>query len=278
MKIIISHDVDHITVWEHKKDLIIPKHILRSFIEFSIGYSSLSELINRFKSITKNKWQNIDELIDFDKINVIPSTFFVAVKNGRNLNYSLKNAQIWINRIIESGLDLGLHGLAYSNYSAIKEEYTIFKNLSKLNTFGIRIHNIGKRDCDIGLTKENLALMNKAQFLFSSNSFEFINPYKVGDFWDFPIHIMDGYILERNGIFKKQTLEQAKQETVQLVQDACEKGIRFFNILFHDIYFSNNFNKCREWYMWFVCHIKKSGFQFVNYRKAIQELENESNN
>jgi hypothetical protein len=30
MKVIISHDVDHVSVIEHKKDLIIPKFWIRS--------------------------------------------------------------------------------------------------------------------------------------------------------------------------------------------------------------------------------------------------------
>ncbi len=37
MKIIISHDVDHITVLEHNRDLIIPKFIVRSFLYKGLG-------------------------------------------------------------------------------------------------------------------------------------------------------------------------------------------------------------------------------------------------
>lgn len=96
MKIIISHDVDHITVWEHRKDLIIPKFIMRSFIEFTLGYISTSEIRNRFKEFVKNKWQNIKELIEFDRENKIPSTFFIGVANGMGLNYSLKYFNIEI--------------------------------------------------------------------------------------------------------------------------------------------------------------------------------------
>ena len=99
MKIIISHDVDHITVWEHKKDLIISKFIVRSFIEFGLGYISPVELKIRFKSLLENKWQNIEELMQFDKENEIPSTFFVGIVNGLGLSYSLKDAEFWIKRI-----------------------------------------------------------------------------------------------------------------------------------------------------------------------------------
>jgi len=37
MKVIISHDIDHITVFEHKKDLILPEFILRSSVELLLG-------------------------------------------------------------------------------------------------------------------------------------------------------------------------------------------------------------------------------------------------
>jgi hypothetical protein len=53
MKIIISHDIDHITVFEHKKDLIIPKFIIRSFIELGLGYISFSELGVKIYRYTK---------------------------------------------------------------------------------------------------------------------------------------------------------------------------------------------------------------------------------
>ena len=79
MKVIISHDVDHIKVWEHKRDLIIPKFIARSFIEFVLGYISFFELKNRGKSIIENRWQNLEELLQFDKENDVPSTFFIGV-------------------------------------------------------------------------------------------------------------------------------------------------------------------------------------------------------
>jgi len=275
MKIIISHDIDHISALEHKKDLVIPKFILRNCIEFGLGYSSIYELTNRFKSIIKNKWQNIEELTEFDKENKIPSTFFIAVSNGRNLSYSLRDAQIWIDKINKGGFDIGVHGLAFNEYANIKKEYGLFRELSKLDTFGIRIHDIGKRNRDIELTLDNLNLLNKAQYLFSSNWFKFRNPFKVGIMWEFPIHIMDGYILEKNGRWQNQTLERVKQETKRLLHYAYANEIKYFNILFHDSYFSHSFKTYREWYCWFIGHCKKNGFQFLNYKSAIQELEKE---
>lgn len=277
MKIIISHDVDHITVLEHRRDLIIPKFILRNLIEFGLGYTSLFELTNRFKSIIKNKWQNIEELAEFDKKNKVPSTFFIAVSNGRNLSYSLNDVKIWINRIIQKGFDIGIHGVIFDEYAGIKREYKLFKKISKLDRFGIRIHDIGKRPHDIKLALENLNLLNRAQYIFSSNFFQSGNPFKVGNLWEFPIHIMDGDIFGKNRRWQNQTLEQAKQETKKSIQNSHADEIKYFNILFHDGYFSESFRTYREWYYWFVDYCKKNRFQFINYKKAIKELENERN-
>ncbi len=88
MKIIVSHDVDHLSVIEHYKDLIIPKLIIRSFLEKFKGRISVKELRGRIISLFTNKLQNIEELILFDKDNNVPSTFFVGVENGLGLSYS----------------------------------------------------------------------------------------------------------------------------------------------------------------------------------------------
>ena len=48
MKVIVSHDIDHLTVSEHLfKDAIVPKYYIRSYIELLSGKISLAELFNR---------------------------------------------------------------------------------------------------------------------------------------------------------------------------------------------------------------------------------------
>ena len=89
MKIIISHYIDHITVSEHLfRDAIIPKYMARMHIEVLSGKISLREYILRWSDFIKNKWQNIDELITFNNINGVPSSFVMAVSKGIGLSYS----------------------------------------------------------------------------------------------------------------------------------------------------------------------------------------------
>ena len=166
MKVIISHDVDHIKVWEHKRDLIIPKFIARSFIEFVLGYISFFELKNRGKSIIENRWQNLEELLQFDKENDVPSTFFIGVNNGVGLSYSLKNAKLWIKIIQQKGFDVGVHGIAFDDYIVIEKEYELFKDILKSNNFGIRMHYIRS-------TSKTLDFLNRAGYLFDSSLYKF---------------------------------------------------------------------------------------------------------
>ncbi|MCD6239519.1 MAG: hypothetical protein J7K51_09465 [Thermotogae bacterium] len=266
MKVIISHDVDHITVWEHKRDLIISKFVVRSFIEFALGYISSSEIKCRFRGLFKNKWQNIMELMEFDREKEISSTFFIGVANGLGLSYSLRNAEFWIKRILREGFDVGVHGISFNNLDNMKNEYDIFKNLSGLEKFGIRMHYLRS-------SEDTLGFLDKAGYLFDSTLYELKNPFKVGDLWEFPLHIMDGYILYENSRWQNQTLEQAKGKTKRVIEEAYKKGIKYFTILFHDRYFNNSFKSWKDWYTWTVDYLKNSEFKFTTYREAIQELE-----
>src|SRR5208337_2011966 len=109
MNIIISHDVDHITAWEHKGDLIIPKHIVRNCIEFGLRYISCEEMLKRLRNIHANKWNNLEALMNFDKENGIPATFFFGVENGLGLSYKLNDAQVWMKKAVKEGFAIGVH-------------------------------------------------------------------------------------------------------------------------------------------------------------------------
>jgi peptidoglycan/xylan/chitin deacetylase (PgdA/CDA1 family) len=269
MKIIISHDVDHITVWEHKKDLIIPKFLARNMIELTSGAISGKECYLRFTSIFKNKWHNIEELIDFDGKESIPSTFFIAVDNALGLHYSLKDANFWIKKISQKNFNVGLHGIAFDNFKDIKNEYNIFKKILKLDDFGIRMHYLRNN-------YNTLRYLNDTGYIFDSTLYKFQNPFKVGNLWEFPLHIMDGYLFNKNSRWQNQTLEQVKDETKRKIDEAHKKDIKYFTILFHDRYFNISFKNWKDWYIWVIGYLKNNGLEFANYKEAIRELVKES--
>lgn len=267
MKAIISHDVDHITVWEHKADLIVPKFLVRSSIELLLRSISINEYYNRLKDLFKNKWQNIEELIEFDKHNNIPSTFFIGVNNGLGLSYNLEFSKYWIKRILKEGFDVGVHGIAYNNLSRVKDEFDIFKRISGLEKFGIRMHYLRN-----GVT--TIDLLSKAGYYFDSTLYKIEQPYKIRRLWEFPLHIMDGYIIMSKGKkWQLKHIDKIMDETKKIIDEMYRRKAKYITILFHDRYFSNSFYTWKKWYILTIEYLKLNDIEFVSYKDAIEEME-----
>ena len=266
MKVIISHDVDHISVVEHKKDLIIPKFWCRSLIEFSLGYISYPETRSRLSDFFHNKWNNLEELMKFDKEKDIPSIFFIGVSKGNGLSYSLKDAGFWIKKILGEGFEVGVHGIAFESHADIKLEYEIFKKISGLDRFGMRMHYLRANN-------ETFKMFDKVGYIYDSSVYDIKNPFKIGNLCEFPLCLMDGYIVYRNSHYQNQNLKQMKEITKELIEIAFKKNLKYFTLLFHDRYFSNSFESCKGWYFWVTEFFKHNGFEFINYTEAIKELE-----
>ncbi|MGD0711203.1 MAG: hypothetical protein ABR968_08460 [Bacteroidales bacterium] len=269
MKVIISHDIDHITVWEHLFDLIIPKFYLRNTIELFNGSIKIREYFLRFENIIENKWQNINEIIIFDKENNIPATFFIGVNNGKGLNYSLNKSKKWIKKIIESGFDIGVHGIKYSDIHGITEEYQNFQKISGLDSFGIRMHYLRTNYTTIN----NLS---NAGYLFDSTVYEKISPYKVNNMWEFPLHIMDGYFIYQGKKYENITFDQIIEYTKIEINKIIDMNIPYLTILFHDRYFCSSFSTWEKWYVWLIDYLIKNKFEFISYKNAIDELQDQS--
>ena len=83
MKIIVSHDVDHLWATDHVKDLIIPKFLVRSTIHLFQRRIAVPTFWGRLLAcIPGKRWNRIPEILEFDKANNIPSTFFFGMANG----------------------------------------------------------------------------------------------------------------------------------------------------------------------------------------------------
>lgn len=262
MKAIISHDVDHITVSEHFfRDLIIPKFLLRMKLELITGKISTHEYLLRWGEIFKNKWQNIDELITFNDESGIPNFFFIAVNKGKGLKYSNDLALVWIEQMKMRNCEIGNHGnCCESLIDVVKEKYE-FSKLSSIPETGIRMHYLKK-------TEHTLTYLRQAGYLFDSSTREFRNPYKIGLMWEFPIQIMDGWIIQGKRRWQTSDLETAKQETIKVIEKAFEQKLEYLTIVFHDRYFNNGFKTWLEWYVWLVEYLKKNQIEFVDFKTA----------
>ena len=207
MKAIISHDVDHLNVTEHLlKDTIIPKMFVRNSLELFTNSISFKEYRLRCKDFLKNKMQNIPELIEFDKINKIPSTFFFGMSNGLGLNYSLANAAKWVKYVESKGFSTGVHGICYQNEASMQLEYKNFKSITGQNNFGIRMHylrydnNLHKRLSNIG-------------YLFDATYYSKTSSFKKNGIICFPLHLMDTYEVYRGERFLRLSFEDIIEKT-----------------------------------------------------------------
>lgn len=128
------------------------------------------------------------------------------------------------------------------NEYQIKKEHDDFKQLSGRENFGIRNHYVR-------FDNETFAKMNKAGYLFDSTYFnkdktELVNPYKVGNMWEFPLHIMDVYVC------KQGALEAGLKSTFSIIREAERRNLKYCTILFHDYQFDKTFDPDRmEWYI-----------------------------
>ena len=267
MKIIISHDVDHLYPSDHiLRDLIFPKLWVRSAIEMINGKISFLVFYYRLISIFDKRLNRIPEIIEFDKKNNIPSVFFFGMDNILGMSYKISAAAPWIKYVLENGFDAGVHGVAFDDTNKMNDEFKRFQIISDLDSFGIRMHYVRYNDT-------TFKRMNQIGYLFDTSEFRKTNsdlkkPYKIGRMWEFPLYIMDGYILH-------QGLETAQKQTIDLINKARMMKTVYFTFLFHDSLFNERTYPMQKYYYeWFVNYIQSLGFKFISYRDAIAELEN----
>ncbi|HBE44900.1 MAG TPA: hypothetical protein DDW17_05450 [Deltaproteobacteria bacterium] len=265
MKIIVSHDIDHLSVREHIfKDLIIQKYLVWSLLELIKKKISLKifsrKIIRLFK---KDSWNNLGKLLKFDQVNGVDSTFFVAVNNGKGLSYSLNQAKTAINLIKKYDFDVGVHGICFDNYEEMRREYEVFKEISNLNNFGIRMHYLR-------LNQETLENLAKIGYLFDTTilSDNLEQEYKIDELTEIPFHIMDGNLL---GPRQNLTLEEAKEKTMKLSERAEKENKKYVALLFHQRYFSEEFPQYKNWYFWLIDYCRERKYEFVNYKKFITD-------
>jgi hypothetical protein len=267
MKAIVSHDIDHITVSEHLlKDTIVPKYMARMHVELVSGKISVREYILRWSDFFKNKWQNIDELITFNNINNVPSSFFIAVNKGIGLNYSNEAALVWIEQMKARSCEIGIHGIEFNDTGLIKKEYDLFSSLTGIKNFGIRMHYVRN-------TSETFGLLAAQGYRYDSTEHSFKNPYKIGTMWEFPFQIMDGWIIENRKSWQSVNLGQAKESTKRIIERAFKEDLKYLGVDFHDRYFSHAYKTWLNWYMWLIEYLKENKIEFINFDNAIKELE-----
>jgi hypothetical protein len=186
------------------------------------------------------------------------------------MSYKKNTASTWIKFVLKEGFDAGVHGAEIENVEKMQNEYNDFKAISNLNSFGIRTHYVRYNDM-------TFIKMADLGYFFDTSEFNKVEielkpPYKVEKMWEFPLHIMDGYILKDN-------LVTAKKLTINALDKARAIGLEYFIFLFHDYLFNEKtYPKEKDYYEWFVNYCESQHSEFVSYKTAIDELERKLKN
>lgn len=264
MKVIVSHDVDHLFRSDHFKDLIYPKLWVRSTLEVLQNKYGLKEWFYRMLTPFHKVRHHIPEVIQFDRSHGIESTFFFGMTNGLGMSYSIQKAEPVIKYVLREGFDVGVHGIAYNSFDEINDEFNSLKGIIETDNFGIRTHYVR-------FDENTFALFNECGYVFDTSEFDknksgtLKAPYKVGDMWEFPLCIMDGYL--------PLSLEAKKEKTLEKIEAAEKNGVPYLTVLFHDYQFCNGYATERDWYKWFINWLKDKEYEFISYKNAITELE-----
>lgn len=265
MKVIISHDVDHLYPSDHVRDLIFPKIWVRSFIELLKRSITIKTFFYRLLYIFDKRMNRIPEICKYDKNNGVKSTFFFGMASALGMSYKKEKAIPWIQYVIGNGFDAGVHGCDYQIFEKMKKEHDSFFELTAIQDYGIRNHYVRYDD-------DTFNKMNRIGYLFDTSEFNkeylvYKDPYRVGSMWEFPLAIMDGYVIHHN-------LEETKILVGDFVKQTKADGGKYLTLLFHDSYFNKDcYPEEYEFYVWFVNFVKSLGCEFISYKEAIKELE-----
>ena len=266
MNIIISHDVDHLFGSDHwLRDFIYPKLWLRSLWSALKKNITWKECFLRIYSCFQKERHRLRQVLEFDKKNGVPSTFFFGMNHGLGMSYYPHEAKQIILDVYNKGFEVGVHGIAFDNQNEMEKEYEVFKYLTGIIPSGIRMHYVR-------FDEKTFFLENKIGYEYDSTEFDkeqngtIKPPYQVGKMWEFPLTIMDVYL--------SQCFEKAKNETINRLEECRKQKLEYVSILFHDYQFDDAYLDMKQWYCWLINYINSSKTDsFISYKDAIRKLE-----
>ncbi len=268
IKVIVSHDVDHLYGHEHWfRDLIYPKLFIRSILQCVKSEIGLKEAILRVLSCFKRERHHIREVIEFDQKHGVHSIFFFGMSQGLGMSYYPEEAKEVIEYVNNEGVDVGVHGVSFDNLEKIKNDKDRFVELTGIIPQGERMHYVRYNE-------KTFEYLNLAEYVFDTTEFDKENggtikaPYKVGNMWEFPLTLMDRYL--------PNNLADAKRFTLDRLAECNKRGMSYITILFHDYQFCDAYRIMRDWYVWLIEMMALSDeYEFISYNDAIKELEGE---
>lgn len=258
MKIILSHDVDHLFLTEHWIDRFIPGLVLKSLRSLLNGDLSIKGFFRRFSY----RLHRIPELIEFNKSHGAPTNFFFGMDNGLSLSYNYKKAAPIIQTLQEDGHFIGTHGMAYDVKKPMLEEKRRLDSILGIKVIGIRNHYLRQ-------SSNTKRFMAQLGYLFDSTDRGLFDPKEKEGILSIPISVMDVDVI-RPGVSADASLKS----TLVILDEAVEKNLKYFVINFHDLYFDPvSYPTFYHWYTELVKECQARGFKFTDFNSVLEELQ-----
>ena len=257
-KIIISHDIDHISLYDHYfRDLVLPRFLCARILGYILHPRRKRYLLREAMSLfSPRSWSNFRKVIELDLRKRVPSTTFIAVKRGKGISYTLDEAKTIACHVLRKKLAVGLHGQSSRTYNHMKHEKELFSSITGLKIFGIRLHYLEWTP----KTEKTLACLGYP-FDSSRYSSNLLQPYRNGNLLEFPIHLMDSWLL---GPFSPWGEKAAFHLTIRLLEEAGKRKM-VLNVVTHPNLFGKYFHLYQKWYGYLIEEASQRGFEFVSY-------------
>lgn len=257
MKVILTHDVDHLYITEHWKDSFLLGLLFRSVKSLFRLELSLIGFFRRFKFRT----HRIPELIEFNTSIGAPSNFFFGMANGLGLSYHANKAKPIIRMLMDDGHFVGLHGLSFDDKKSMLEEKRRLESILGLEVKGIRNHYLRQ-------SSNTQRFMAELDYQFDSTDRGLFDPEEKDGILSIPMSVMDVDIV-KPGV----SASAALHSTLDKLDEAAEKNLMYFVINFHDIYFDPvSYPDFYNWYVGLVKECQARGYEFTNFKTALEEL------
>jgi hypothetical protein len=260
LKIIISHDVDHLYWYDHLYDTWWFGLIKRTSCEVLKGDLPLSTATKRL--FPRKNIHHVMELCEFLGQNNIPTTFFFGMKKGLNLSYNYVKAKPVLNFVQSKDFHIGVHGIAFNDRSLMALERQRFTDLTGLEPEGIRIHYLQ-------MDSSTHYIMDDLGYRYDSTERKIDFPRKIGKLWSIPISVMDVDVIHGS---RQEHLLLAINETKIRIEMAETMGIPYFVINFHDLYFSSSYPNHVAWFKWLLEYLMNDKYEFISFNSAIELL------
>jgi len=224
MNIEITHDVDHLGMKDHLRDLALPRFLAYQAIKLARGLISFDEFATSVREVVSSvihpvydSWQNFDEWIALHRRAGVSGTWFFACRPGLGISYVASRARPFVTRLREEGHQIGLHSQCREDLGGLRTELDEFcEAYDAVLPLPVRMHYLAKSPDHVERMQAYRDIVTYDSSIYDASQTtartEFIRP----------INIMDGHQQLTDKRFFDVQL--AKVETLALSQLASETG------------------------------------------------------